>query len=416
LTVEIGQTVVERFLRYVKYDTQSAENSTTYPSTEKQKELGRQLVYELKELSLQDASIDGYGYVTATLPANIQRTTPTIGFIAHMDTSPEVSGRNVKAQIHYNYSGNDIILPGNNAQILRPSENPELAKKIGNGIITSDGTTLLGADDKAGVAEIVDAVNYLTTHPEIEHGIIKIAFTPDEEVGKGVEHFDVSKFGAQYAYTMDGETLGEVENETFSADSVQVTFRGVPFHPGYARGRLVNSIKIASTFVEKLHKDRESPETTEKMEGYVHPYVIQGGVESTLVKFIIRDFEDEGLRKKEENLRALAEEMVRSYPKSNFSFETEESYRNMRHVLEKYPQVLEKATVAVRMAGLQPKLHGIRGGTDGARLCYMGLPTPNLATGGHNFHSKLEWISIQDMKKAAEVVVNLVKLWSKVPE
>ena len=416
MTVEIGQTVVERFLRYVKYDTQSAENSTTYPSTEKQKELGRQLVYELKELSLQDASIDGYGYVTATLPANIQRTTPTIGFIAHMDTSPEVSGRNVKAQIHYNYSGNDIILPGNNAQILRPSENPELAKKIGNGIITSDGTTLLGADDKAGVAEIVDAVNYLTTHPEIEHGIIKVAFTPDEEVGKGVDHFNVRKFGAQYAYTMDGETLGEVENETFSADSVQVTFRGVPFHPGYARGRLVNSIKIASTFVEKLHKDRESPETTEKMEGYVHPYVIQGGVESTLVKFIIRDFEDEGLRKKEENLRALAEEMVRSYPKSNFSFETEESYRNMRHVLEKYPQVLEKATVAVRMAGLQPKLHGIRGGTDGARLCYMGLPTPNLATGGHNFHSKLEWISIQDMKKAAEVVVNLVKLWSKVPE
>jgi len=416
LSAEIGQTVVERFLRYVKYDTQSAENSITYPSTEKQKELGIQLVYELKELSLQDASIDEYGYVTATLPANIERTTPTIGFVAHMDTSPEVSGRDVKPQIHYNYSGNDIILPGNNAQILRPSENPELAKKIGNGIITSDGTTLLGADDKAGVAEIVDAVNYLTTHPEIEHGIIKIAFTPDEEVGKGVEHFDVSKFGAQYAYTMDGETLGEVENETFSADSVQVTFRGVPFHPGYARGRLVNSIKIASTFVEKLPKDRDSPETTEKMEGYVHPYVIQGGVESTLVKFIIRDFEDEGLRKKEENLRALAEEMVQSYPKSNFSFETEESYRNMRHVLEKYPQVLEKATVAVRMAGLQPKLHSIRGGTDGARLCYVGLPTPNLATGGHNFHSKLEWISIQDMKKAAEVVVNLVKLWSKVPE
>lgn len=408
--------MVERFLRYVKYDTQSAENSTTYPSTEKQKELGRQLVCELKELSLQDASIDGYGYVTGTLPANIQRTTPTIGLIAHMDTSPEVSGRDVKPQIHENYSGNDIILPGDKAQILRPSENPELAKKMGNGIITSDGTTLLGADDKAGVAEIVDAVHYLTTHPEIEHGIIKVAFTPDEEVGNGVQHFDVRKFGAQYAYTMDGETLGQVENETFSADSVQVTFRGVSFHPGYALGRLVNSIKIASAFVEKLPKDRDSPETTEKMEGYVHPYVIQGGVESTLVKFIIRDFEDDGLKKKEENLRALAEETVRSYPKSNFTFETEESYRNMRRILDKHPQVIEKATAAVKMAGLQPKLHSIRGGTDGARLCYMGLPTPNLATGGHNFHSKLEWISIQDMKKAAEVLVNLVKLWSKVPE
>ncbi len=408
--------MIERFLRYVKYDTQSTENSTTYPSTEKQKELGKQLVYELKELSLQDASIDGYGYVTATLPANIQRTTATIGFIAHMDTSPEVSGKDVKPQIHENYSGNDIILPGDNTQILRPSENPELAKKIGNEIITSDGTTLLGADDKAGVAEIVDAVHYLTTHPEIEHGIIKVAFTPDEEVGKGVEHFDVKKFGAQYAYTLDGETLGEVENETFSADSVQVTFRGVPFHPGYALGRLVNSIKIASTFVERLPKDRDSPETTDKMEGYVHPYIIQGGIESTRVKFIIRDFEDDGLRKREETLRAIAEETVRIYPKSNFTLETEESYRNMRHVLDKYPEVVEKATVAVKMAGLQPKLHSIRGGTDGARLCYVGLPTPNLATGGHNFHSKLEWISIQDMKKAAEIIVNLVKLWSKASE
>jgi tripeptide aminopeptidase len=416
LTVEIGQTVVERFLRYVKYDTQSEENSTTYPSTEKQKELGRRLVYELEELSLQDASIDGYGYVTGTLPANIQQATPTIGFIAHMDTSPEVSGRDVRPQIHENYSGNDIILAGDNAQILRPSENPELAKKIGNGIITSDGTTLLGADDKAGVAEIVDAVHYLTTHSEIEHGIIKVAFTPDEEVGKGVEYFDVRKFGAKYAYTMDGETLGEVENETFSADSVQVTFRGVPFHPGYARGRLVNSIKIASAFVEKLPKDKDSPETTEKMEGYVHPYVVQGGVESTLVKLIIRDFENDGLKKREENLRAIAEETVRSYPKSNFTFKPEESYRNMRHVLDRYPQVVEKATAAVRMTGLEPKLHSIRGGTDGARLCYMGLPTPNLATGGHNFHSKLEWISIQDMKKASQVIVNLAQLWSKVPE
>jgi len=414
MTVEIGQTVVERFLRYVKYDTQSAENSITYPSTEKQKELGKQLVDEMKELGLSSASIDEYGYVTATLPGNIQRSSPTIGFIAHMDTSPDVSGKDVKPQIHENYTGNDIILPGDYAQVLRVSENTELAKKIGDGIITSDGTTLLGADDKAGVAEIVDAMHYLRNHPEIEHGIIKVAFTPDEEVGKGVEHFDVQKFGAQYAYTMDGETIGEVENETFSADSVHVTFQGVPFHPGYARGRLVNSIKIASAFIAKLPKDRNSPETTEKMEGFVHPNVIQGGVETTTIKFIIRDYENDGLRKKEETLRTLAEETIRDYPKSNFTFEVEESYRNMRHVLDKHPQVVEKAMDAVRMAGLQPKLHSIRGGTDGARLCYMGLPTPNLATGGHNFHSKLEWISIQDMKKMVEVIVNLVRLWSTV--
>jgi tripeptide aminopeptidase len=416
LVVEIGQTIVERFLRYVKYDTQSAENSETYPSTEKQKELGRQIVEELKELGLEDASIDEHGYVMATLPANIQRTVPVIGFIAHMDTSPELSGKDVKPQIHESYSGDDIVLPGDDTQILRCSENPELSKKIGNGIITSDGTTLLGADDKAGVAEIVDAVHYLVNNPEIQHGTIKVAFTPDEEVGRGVEHFDVRKFGAQYAYTIDGETPGEVENETFSADSVHVAFRGISFHPGYAKGRLVNSIKIASAFVNKLPKDRISPETTWKMEGYVHPYLIEGGIESTSVKFIIRDFDDDELKKKEETLRALADETVRSYPKSNFTFEVEESYRNMKRVLDRYPQVVEKAMDAVRMTGLQPRLDSVRGGTDGARLCYMGLPTPNLASGQHNFHSKLEWISIQDMKKASEVIVNVVKVWATIPE
>jgi tripeptide aminopeptidase len=414
--VEIGETVAERFLRYVKYDTQSAENSKTYPSTEKQKELGRQIVEELKELGLEDASINEHGYVMATLPANIQRTVPVIGFIAHMDTSPELSGKDVKPQTHENYTGDDIVLAGDNTQILRPSENPELAKKIGNGIITADGTTLLGADDKAGVAEIVDAVHYLVNNPKIQHGTIKVAFTPDEEVGSGVEHFDVRKFGAQYAYTIDGETPGEVENETFSADSANVTFHGISFHPGYAKGRLVNSIKIASAFVNKLPKDRISPETTGKMEGYVHPYIVEGGVESTSVKFIIRDFDDNELKKKEETLRALAEETVRSYPNSNFTFEVEESYRNMKRVLDRHPQVVEKAMEAVRITGLQPRLQSIRGGTDGARLCYMGLPTPNLASGQHNFHSKLEWISIQDMKKASEIIVNLAKVWATIPK
>jgi tripeptide aminopeptidase len=398
----------------VRYDTQSAENSETYPSTENQKELGRQIVEELKNIRLEDASIDEYGYVMATLPANIQRTVPVIGFIGHMDTSPALSGKNVKPQIHESYAGNDLVLSGDNTQILRCSENPELSKKIGDEIITSDGTTLLGADDKAGVAEIMDTVYYLVNNPEIQHGTIRVAFTPDEEVGSGVEHFDVQRFGAQYAYTVDGETPGDVENETFSADSVYVTFRGISFHPGYAKGRLVNSIKIASAFVNKLPKDRMSPETTEEMEGYVHPYLMEGGVESTSVKFIIRDFDDNELKKKEEMLRALAEETVRSYPKSSFTFEVEETYRNMKRVLDRHPQVVEKAMDAVRMAGLRPRLGRIRGGTDGARLCYMGLPTPNLASGQHNFHSKLEWISIQDMKKAVEVIVNLVKGWATI--
>ena len=411
--VEIGETVVERFLRYVKYDTQSAEGTGTYPSTEKQKELAKRLVEELKELGLKDASMDQYGYVTATLTANTQRSSPIIGLAAHMDTSPEVSGKDVKPQIHRNYSGGDIVLPGESNQIIRISDSPELAKKIGNDIITSDGTTLLGADDKAGIAEIMDAVHYLVNHPEFEHGTIKVAFTPDEEVGTGVKYFDVKKFGVKYAYTLDGETIGEVENETFCADSVTITFRGVPFHPGYAKGKLVNPIKIASTFVEKLPRGELSPETTEKKEGYVHPNAIQGGVENTTVKFIIRDFEVKGLKEKEELLRNLAEKTVQSYPRSSFEFKVEESYRNMKYVLDKYPEAVEKAMEAVRMAGLDPRLHSIRGGTDGARLCYMGLPTPNIATGGHNYHSKLEWISVQDMKKAVEVILNLIRVWTK---
>jgi tripeptide aminopeptidase len=412
MQVEIGMTVVERFLRYVKFDTQSAEDSKTYPSTEKQKDLGRQLAEELNDLGLKDASIDQRGYVTATLTTNIQHPVPIIGFIAHMDTSPDISGKNVKPQINNNYLGGDILLPGDNTQIIRILENPELRKKIGDDIITADGTTLLGADDKAGIAEIMDAMHYLVNHPEIEHGTIKVAFTPDEEVGTGVKYFDVKQFGAQYAYTMDGEALGEVENENFCADSVRVTFHGVPFHPGYAKGKMVNAIKIASTFIDKLPKDENSPETSEKMEGYLHPNAIQGGVENTTIKLIIRDFDVEGLNKKEEILRSLAEETVRNYPKSRFTFEIVKSYRNMRHILDKYPEVIDKAMTAVRMTGMEPRLHSIRGGTDGARLCYMGLPTPNIGTGGHNYHSKLEWISTQDMKKAVEVILNIANVWA----
>ena len=410
--MDVGQTVAERFKRYVRYDTQSAEDSKTYPSTEKQKDLGRLLVQELRELGFEDATIDVYGYVTANLTANIKRSVPAIGLIAHMDTSPDVCGKNVNPVVHKNYSGHDLVLPGDSTQILRLSEAPELKEQFGNDIITSDGTTLLGADDKSGVAEIMDALNYLTEHPEVEHGTIKVAFTPDEEVGSGVEHFNVGKFGAQFAYTLDGGAINEIETETFCADSVRVTFSGVSIHPGYAKGKLVNSIKLASAFLDRLPKNTDSPETTEKTEGYVHPHKIQGGVEGTVVKFIIRDFELEGLKKREETLRVVAEETVRNYPRSKFNFEVEESYRNMKYVLDKYPELVEKAMKAVRMAGLQPKTHRIRGGTDGAKLSYMGLPTPNLGTGMHNLHSRLEWISVQDMKKVVEVILNLVKVWA----
>ena len=411
--VEIGQKVAERFQRYVRYDTQSAEDSESYPSTEKQKDLGKLLVDELKQLGLEDATIDQYGYVTATLTANTKRIVPTIGLIAHMDTSPDVSGANVKPYVHKNYAGQDIVLTGDTKQIIRLSECPELKEQLGNDLITSDGTTLLGADDKSGVAEIMEALDYLTKHPEVEHGTIKVAFTPDEEVGMGVEHFDVSKFGAKFAYTMDGGAPSEIENETFCADSVTVAFHGVSMHPGFAKGKLVNAVKLASEFLEKLPKNTDSPETTEEREGYVHPHTIQGGIEETIVRFIVRDFEFEGLKRREESLRALAEETVRNHPRSDFTFEVKESYRNMKYVLDKHPEVVENAMKAARMAGLQPKLHRIRGGTDGARLCYMGLPTPNLGSGTQNPHSKIEWVSIQDMKKATELIVNLVKVWAE---
>ncbi len=409
---EIGQTVVDRFLRYVQYDTQSSEESKTYPSTEKQKELGKVLVKELEDLGLH-ASIDTHGYVIATLPSNSKRNIPTIGLAAHMDTSPEVPGKDVKPKVHRNYQGGDLVLPEDPNQILRASENPELKKKIGHDIITSDGRTLLGADDKAGIAEILDAVNYLTNHPEIEHGGVKVAFTPDEEIGAGVKYFDIKRFGAKFAYTLDGETIGEIENETFCADTMLITFHGIIFHPGYAKGKLANSIKIASNFINKLPKDTMSPETTEAKEGYVHPNDIRGGVDKTEIKFIIRDFLEEELEKKENTLRQLAEDTAKKYPTSRVEFKIEKSYRNMKYVLDKHPQVLQKAEEAVYMAGLEPRRHSIRGGTDGARLSYMGLPTPNIATGGHNFHSRLEWISVQDMKKAVQIIVNLVMAWAK---
>lgn len=406
-------TVVERFLRYVKYDTQSSEESTTFPSTEKQKILGQVLAEELREIGMQNVELDEFGYVYAELPSNTEKDVPPIGFLAHMDTSPEVSGANVNPVIHKNYNGGKIVLPADPAQVIDPEEHPDLKEQIGNDIITADGTTLLGADNKAGLAEIVDAMRFLIQHPEIKHGPIKVCFTPDEEVGRGTEKIRLERFGAKYAYTVDGESLGEIENETFCADTVILTIQGFNCHPGYAKNKLVNAIKIAADFIDALPKDSLSPETTEGKEGYVHPYVLNGGVDVTTIKILIRDFEETGLKEKEAFLKTLAEEIISKYPKASFKFEVQESYRNMRYVLDKHPQVVEYALEAVERAGIKPKLNIIRGGTDGSRLSYMGLPCPNIFAGEHAFHSRLEWISVQDMQKAVDVIVNLCQIWEE---
>ncbi len=411
---EIRTSCVERFLRYVAFDTQSDENSETYPSTAKQLDLLRHLVDELKNLGLADAAMDEHGYVTATIPATTKKKdVPVIGLIAHVDTSPEMSGAGVKPIIHKSYRGEDLVLPDDPSAVLRFADNPALKEQIGNDIITASGTTLLGADNKAGVAEIVGAAEWLVKHPEIPHGTIRIAFTPDEEVGAGTKHFDVGKFGAKYAYTLDGETRGEIEMETFSADSMTITFQGFNTHPGYAKGKMVNAIKIASDFIQRLPKDRLSPETTDGYDGYVHPYVVQASVEKTSVKLLIRDFKTPGLAEKEEFLERLARETVAAYPTASVECKVEESYRNMKEVLDGYPHVVENAKEAIRRAGLEVRMHPIRGGTDGSKLCFMGLPTPNLFAGEHNFHSRLEWISVQDMHKAVEVVVHLAQVWEE---
>ncbi len=405
-------TCVNRFLQYVRYDTQSDEESTSFPSSERQKNLSRLLVEELKQLGLSDAYIDEWGYVMATLPSNSPKKVEPIGFIAHVDTSPAVSGANVVTMIHKNYRGGDIKLP-KDKQVIKAKENPDLKNMKGYDIITSDGSTLLGADNKSGVAEIIDAVNYLLTHPEVKHGDIKICFTPDEEVGRGTEKFDVKKFGAKYAYTVDGQSRGEVETETFSADAVTIKFHGKNIHPGYAKGIMINSMKIASAFVELLPKKTLSPETTEKREGYVHPVSINGNEELTTVKFIIRDFQAPKLKKYESILKKLAQKAVKKFPGSKMEFNVTEQYRNMREVLKKHPQVENNAIEAMKRLNIKPIMHPIRGGTDGARLSFMGLPTPNIFAGEHSFHSKTEWVSVQDMEMAVRVIVEVAKIWEE---
>jgi tripeptide aminopeptidase len=405
-------TCVDRFLKYVKYDTQSDEESTSFPSTEKQKKLSADLAKELKKMGLKDAAMDKWGYVMATLPATTKKKVPPIAFIAHVDTSPAVTGKNVKPIIHKKYKGGDIKLP-KEKRVIKENENPDLKKMKGFDIITTDGSTLLGADNKAGVAEIMDAVNYLLVHPEIKHGPIKICFTPDEEVGRGTEKIDLKKLGAKYAYTVDGSSRGEVESETFSADAVVLKFIGKNIHPGYAKNQMINSIKIASAFMESLPKKKLSPETTEKRQGYVHCTNINGLEETTTLKFIIRDFETPKLKEYEKLLEELAKKAVAKFPGSKYEFKVVNQYRNMREVLDKHPQVTKYAVQAMRNLGIKPILNPIRGGTDGSRLSFMGLPTPNIFAGEHSFHSQLEWVAIQDMEMAVKVIVELAQIWEK---
>ncbi|MEP7304512.1 MAG: peptidase T [Acidobacteriota bacterium] len=406
-------SVLDRFLRYVRYDTQSDERSTTYPSTAKQLVLLHDLARELRELGLVDAEVDAFGYTTATIPATVDNSEiPTIGFIAHVDTSPELGGADVRPIVHHAYDGRDLVLPDEPSIVLRLSDNPALAEQMGHDIVTASGTTLLGADNKAGVAEIVTAAEYLLAHPDIPHGTIRIAFTPDEEVGRGTAHFDVARFGADYAYTMDGGARGEVESESFSADAMTVTFIGFNTHPGYAKGRMVNAIKVAGDFINRLPSDRLSPETTDGHDGFVHPYVVQASVERTSVKLLIRDFETAGLAAKEAQVAALAQEAASVFPGARVELSVEESYRNMREILALHQDVVEYACDAVREAGLEVRARPIRGGTDGSKLSFMGLPTPNIFAGEHNFHSRLEWVSVEDMEKAVEVIVNLARIWA----
>ena len=406
-------TCVERFLKYVKYDTQSDEDSDTFPSTEKQKILSKDLANELKEMGLEDSHMDEWGYVMATLPSNTDKEVDTIAFIAHVDTSPAVTGENVNPVINKNYQGGDIELKNDTSRVIKVEENPQLNDMIGFDIITTDGTTLLGADNKAGVAEIMDAVNYWLSHPEVKHGTIKICFTPDEEVGRGTEKIDLEKLGAKYAYTVDGSARGELETETFSADAMVVNFIGKNIHPGFAKNKMVNAIKIAAAFIESLPKEGLSPETTEKREGFVHPWIINGNEELTSVKFIIRDFITDKLAEYEAIVKDLAEKAVAKFPGAKLEIEIKEQYRNMKEVLDKHPQVEEYAVQALKNLDIEPIMNPIRGGTDGSRLSFMGLPTPNIFAGEHSFHSQLEWVAVQDMEMAVKNIVEIAKVWEE---
>ena len=407
-------TAVDRFLRYVRIDTQSDPQSPTNPSTEKQKDLSRVLVEELLAMGIADAELDEWGYVYATIPANTDRpNVPVICFCSHVDTSPDVTGAGVKPIIHERYDGSDIVLPDDTNQILRVADHPDLQNQIGNDIITASGTTLLGADNKAGLAEIMDAANYLMTHPDVKHGRIRLLFTPDEEVGRGTEKIDIQKLGADFGYTIDGEALGTLEDETFSADAVKITIRGVSTHPGFAKGKLENALKIAADLLATLPKDTLSPETTDGKEGFVHPTRLEGNQDQAVLEFIIRDFTEAGLHDKETYLQQQLDTVLTHYPGSSAEFVVKQQYRNMKDVLSGHPNVVDNALEAIRRVGLSAQRRSIRGGTDGSRLSFMGLPCPNLFAGEHAFHSRQEWVSVQDMEAAVRVIVEVARVWEE---
>lgn len=407
------QSLTDRFCRYVQIDTQSDPDSPATPSTEKQKDLGQVLVKELLELGISDAHLDEHGYVYATVPATTDTKVPVICFCSHMDTSPDCTGKNVKPIIHRNYAGGNIVLPADQKIVLKPEDHPDLKDQVGNDIITADGTTLLGADNKSGVAEIMEAVRFLTMHPEVKHGVIRILFTPDEEIGRGVDKVDMKKLAADFGYTMDGETAGHLEDETFSADGVVINIEGVPVHPGFAKGKMESALKIAAEIVAALPKDKLSPETTEGKEPFMHPTGISGILDKAELKFIIRAFDTKTLVDIEQQLKTITEDIMKRYPNSTFTFKVNEQYRNMKEVLDKHPQVSKYALEAIKRAGLTPHRTSIRGGTDGSRLSFMGLPCPNIFAGEHAFHGKYEWASVQDMAKATETIIHLCQVWEE---
>ena len=408
-----AHTVAERFMRYVRIDTQSDPDSPSQPSTEKQKDLSRLLVRELKAMGVADAELDEHGYVYATIPATSARPVPALCFCSHVDTAPDCSGTGVKPLLHRNYDGRDLVLPDAPDVVIRVDEHPYLRQRIGDDIITASGTTLLGADDKAGVAILMDLAHYLTRHPGVPHGVIRLLFTPDEEIGRGVAKVDMDKLGARFGYTLDGGERGHLEGETFSADSVRVTFRGISAHPGTAKGKMVSAIKAASAFVAGLPREEWCPEATEGAEGFVHPVRIEGELEKAVVTLIVRDFDTALLARHEDRLRALAEGVLREFPGSAYEMAVTEQYRNMKAVLDHHPEVMDHAEEAYRRAGLRAERRRVRGGTDGSRLSFMGLPCPNLFTGEMALHSKQEYVSVQDMEKAVEMLVHLVQVWEE---
>jgi tripeptide aminopeptidase len=411
--MNFNYTVLERFINYVQIDTQSDYDSKIVPSTAKQKELSNLLVKELHEMGLNNAHLDEFGYVYARLSSNSDKNVPKICFCSHVDTSPDCSGAGVKPIIHHSYDGSDIILPDDADVVIKLDEHPDLAHQLGNDIVTASGLTLLGADNKAGVAEIMDAIRFLIENPELKHGEISILFTPDEEIGRGVDHVDMNKIDADFGYTIDGEMAGTFEDETFSANGFTITINGISAHPGFAKGKMISAIKVASEIIMALPKNRLSPESTSGKEGFVHPTNLEGTAEQAKIDFIIRDFEDANLLKHEQEIVQIADQIISKYPNVSVFYESKNQYRNMKDVVSQYPEISEYALLAIERAGLKPIKRSIRGGTDGSRLSFMGLPCPNIFAGEHAFHSKQEWVSVQDMEAAVRTIVHLALIWEE---